>query len=292
MEREQIQPPDGQSFRLFSWKGDIEKVRLHRANGTTRRKKGLGNRWHYHRECELTVITEGKGTRFIGDDAAQLRPPDLVLLGPNLPHFWSSRSSSGYCAQFTFGTSFDTTRLEELNTVSSLIGRAGKGLAFSPGTTTQVAELLGQAEQQSAIRRLATLLEIFDLLIEDGGAEISSIKPAPGHGSIGEAVRYIVENAGDRQLSLQNLLEHIGASKSTFSRQFRNETGQTYSEFVLDVRLEKVRHLLLSTDLNIAEIAYDSGFGCLSSFNQAFRQKWGVSPRDYRQHEDDASTTE
>lgn len=289
MEWEAIKPPSNQSFRLFSWDGDIEKVRLHRADGSSRTVKGLGNRWHFHRECELTIITGGTGTRFIGNDVAHLQTPNLVLLGSNLPHFWATRNCSGYCAQFNFGSDFDLVRLEELTAFVGLIGRAGSGLAFSDQTTQQVAEQFEQAIGQNPLRRLATLLEIFDCLIEDGGQAISSTVPAlsSDDDSIREAVQFIVENAHETNLSLQKVLDHVGASKSSFSRTFRSRVGQTYTDFVLEVRLEKVRHLLLTTESQISEVAYESGFGNLSSFNQAFRRKYGVTPKTFRQRKSD-----
>jgi mannose-6-phosphate isomerase-like protein (cupin superfamily) len=52
---------------------------------------------------ELTLVLQGSGTRFIGDAITHVRAPDLVLIGPDLPHYWDMRNhTSGYAVQFDF----------------------------------------------------------------------------------------------------------------------------------------------------------------------------------------------
>src|SRR5436305_3904972 len=46
--------------------------------------------WHHHPEFELTLTLNSRGQRFIGDNVGPYEDGDLVLVGPNLPHTWSS----------------------------------------------------------------------------------------------------------------------------------------------------------------------------------------------------------
>ncbi|RQP19638.1 MAG: AraC family transcriptional regulator, partial [Parapedobacter sp.] len=51
------------------------------------------NRWHYHREIELIHFEKGNGTQFIGDSICNFSSGDVVLIGSNLPHYWSFDSA-------------------------------------------------------------------------------------------------------------------------------------------------------------------------------------------------------
>lgn len=46
------------------------------------------NLWHYHSELELIYFKEGSGIQFIGDSIQRFKKGDVILLGPNLPHYW------------------------------------------------------------------------------------------------------------------------------------------------------------------------------------------------------------
>ena len=56
--------------------------------GRAVRSSDRGHEWHYHSQMELTLIVQGSGTHFIGDSITHFNAPDLVLIGPNLPHYW------------------------------------------------------------------------------------------------------------------------------------------------------------------------------------------------------------
>ena len=59
---------------------------FHALSVRTLRETHFDPHLHYHPEYQLFVVTEGTGTRFVGDRVQRFGPGDLVLTGPNLPH--------------------------------------------------------------------------------------------------------------------------------------------------------------------------------------------------------------
>ena len=137
-----------------------------------------------------------------------------------------------------------------------------------------------------ALERVSLFLRILCRLQRARAQTLSSIVPQKlaSHKSttIQKAIRYIIENATDESLSLQQVLDHVRLSRATFARHFQLALGQSYTSFVQAIRLEKARNLLFFTDKQITEIAYEVGFSNLSHFNSLFKSRWGVAPSDLR----------
>jgi transcriptional regulator GlxA family with amidase domain len=86
----------------------------------------------------------------------------------------------------------------------------------------------------------------------------------------------------DEPLSLADLARHAGMSVRTFTRRFRDETGETAGAWLIRARVERARHLLETTDLPVDRVASDAGFGTTASLRQHLAAAVGVSPLAYR----------
>jgi len=98
---------------------------------------------------------------------------------------------------------------------------------------------------------------------------------------VGRALRHIERHADDA-LDLDRLAGVAAMSKFHFLRVFRRAIGVTPYQFLLNVRLRRAASRLLSAPDGISTIAYESGFGDLSTFNAAFRARFGLSPGAFR----------
>jgi AraC family transcriptional regulator len=95
------------------------------------------------------------------------------------------------------------------------------------------------------------------------------------------ATEYIDENlCGD--LTVSAIADAVSMSTSHFARAFKQSTGLSPHNYVLERRIEKAKALLRDTDLAMGEIANRIGFCAASHFSVAFARSVGATPRDYR----------
>lgn len=92
-----------------------------------------------------------------------------------------------------------------------------------------------------------------------------------------KAVNYIEKHCTE-DIFLRDVANHVNISPNYFSMIFKKEMGVVFSEFLLNIRLEKSKVLLKKKGIKIYEVAYKAGFNNNQYFNRIFKQKYGVTP--------------
>jgi AraC-like DNA-binding protein len=277
---EKVTVPEGASWALLDRKLD----------------DGIPFQWHYHPEFELTLTLNSRGQRYIGDSIAAYDDGDLVLLGPNLPHTWCSaerisdrRPHHALVMWFTeeWGARL-TGPLAEMRGVAAMLGRAGRGIAFSAAAAGKVRPAIEAIPRQQPAARLLGLIGVLAALAEDEAAQ-----PIAGPGS-----SRVAAHTPDKA-RIERVLDHIHAhyrepiavetlaalaclSPSGFHRLFRRHTRLTASDYVAELRIGQACSLLINTTRPIAHVADDVGYRNLANFNRQFRAQKGMTPRAFR----------
>jgi two-component system response regulator YesN len=82
--------------------------------------------------------------------------------------------------------------------------------------------------------------------------------------------------------TLAEIADYVELNASYFSNLFKTETGMNFSEYLLNVRMDKAKELLRDPKIKIYEIGQLVGYEDAVSFGRAFKKKWGISPKEYR----------
>ena len=92
---------------------------------------------------------------------------------------------------------------------------------------------------------------------------------------------YIVTHLTE-DISIRVLAQLVGLSPWHFARTFKQSAGVSPHRFVLESRVERVKHLLAETELPVAQIAVAAGFGDQSHCSRWFRELVGITPSRFR----------
>lgn len=86
----------------------------------------------------------------------------------------------------------------------------------------------------------------------------------------------------DEDFGIVQLCREMGMSRSQFYSKIKALTGQSAALYLRAVRLEKAKQMLLQTDLNVSEVAFEVGFRTSGYFTQSFTEEMGMSPTAFR----------
>lgn len=97
-----------------------------------------------------------------------------------------------------------------------------------------------------------------------------------------KAKRYIADHYEDEDLSLLKVAEYVGLNEKYFTNRFTKETGETFSTYVTELRMQKAKELLRTTTFKIYEISQMVGYHNVEHFNRMFKKLNGITPAQYR----------
>ena len=251
-------------------------------------------RWHFHDEYELHLITATCGKAFVGDWIGPFQPGHLVLCGPRLPHNWISYDiPGGGVAERDLVIQFRHEPIEraaqvvpELAEVMPLLDRARHGIEFF-GISERGREHWLSVRHSRGLARFAAFCDFLaDLARCTDYRLLSNVQMQGKDDDAGlEQINAIVDRiTGDLAgpFLASTAAAELGMSESRFSRFFRRATGNTFTDFVNLVRVNRACQLLMESDRQVTRICYEVGFNNVANFNRRFREIKGMTPSEFR----------
>jgi AraC family L-rhamnose operon regulatory protein RhaS len=161
------------------------------------------------------------------------------------------------------------------------------GLALARRVAELADRMLAEARDQPSgwwpCRTRSFLIEmLFSIVTEyESPPELASIPEDLAD----DLVRRFFIQVGSRyaeKLTVEDLARELGTNRTTLQDRVSSATGKSVAECVSGIRLDAARMLLTDTLLPIAEVAERSGYADTSSFTRAFRQRFGMPPKEFR----------
>ena len=95
----------------------------------------------------------------------------------------------------------------------------------------------------------------------------------------------INNNLSNSDLCVDMIADEAGISRVHLNRKMKELTGQTPYDYIRSIRLKRAAQLLAEGDANVSEVMYACGFSNAASFSTVFKKAYGMSPREYMEHQ-------
>lgn len=249
----------------------------------------LSQAWHFHPEVEICFTKKSSGKRFVGNDISNYEDNDLVLLGSNLPHGFTTEMK---CVQYVIHLNQDFFSNDfylkpEFRNIKLMLSRAQRGLVFQGETTKSAKKVIKKIMKTDGFTQLLHLLELLHILSEsDEVVEICSKEyaldfRAANLNRVKVVYNHILDNYM-KDIRIKEIASLINLTEAAFFKFIKKETKKTFTQIINEFRINHATKLLMTTDKTIAEICFECGYNNISYFNRKFKEIILKTPNEFR----------
>lgn len=250
-----------------------------------------------HETFEMVYIKSGEGLFEIGDQKVQVGSNDIVIIKPHQHHKLNVTADGG-CDFIVLYFKFmnqahhamsETSLADFINFVS---GReSGAFIKLKVSQKNDIIGLLNRILKEKSSDQLGSdllnylmLMELFVLISRALKAEWeNSIKnKSPKIKELMQSAIRFVHNNYEREISITDIAKYVFLSPSYFTRAFKEDTGVSPMQYLLNIRIKRACELLIETDMKVGDIAHSVGFSNQQRFNDMFKKQTKMTPMQYR----------
>lgn len=243
---------------------------------------------HLHKHAEVIYLLEGSMTVSIDAHTRELAPGNAAFCFPNSVHSYATTSGSlAYILMFDIGLAGDFTK---------------KLMKYIPADPFIPCEKVHPEVPECLRAMYAQSQKFYDMKDDADYGKLAikgyiqvciarllaamALNPA-GDASEAEFAKgmlaYIMQNFKNSGLSLNQMAADLGVSAPYISHIFSKRIGIRYNDYLNTCRVQYARQLISDTDRYITDIAYESGFGDIRTFNRVFKKVTGLTPSESKE---------
>lgn len=254
--------------------------------------------WHWHPEIELTLVMEGEIIYQANDSLYHLKAGEGLFCNTNVLHSGHGNGSADcsylsvtFHPRLLYGYSSSVMQTKYMNHILKSPSLASIHLVSEKDWQRRILEgiekirLLNREHPASEELKIQiALLQIWQELYEH--VEISETGFAE-NGRDTERIRRIMEYIQAHyaeKITLEELAEQIHLCRSESCRLFKRYMKESMFDYLLDYRIERSLELLRRPELDVTQIAGQTGFTSPGYFSKIFKRKMGFTPLEYRKN--------
>lgn len=260
--------------------------------------RGFTYPWHFHSEYELMFVEQGYGKCLVGDSIIDYRAGDLIFFGSGLPHCMQNcpeaEENEAYhvCGvniqlekdfmQYSF------SHYTQFASIRSLLEKAHRGIRFPLAGRSEIADCLKRIPVAHGVEQMIEILRLLQALSAFPRKQFAASPnylPDPsvfGDKKIEKIIAYLNKRY-TQPVSLGEIASYTAMNEAAFCRYFKQETGKTFKQYILDMRIGYACKLLAAGRMNVSQISLECGFESTAHFNRIFKRLTGMTPTAYRE---------
>ena len=236
-------------------------------------------------EYQLLYITEGEGLfRSKHVKETPLREGDMFLLCPDERHSYHPRQETGWKSYWIGfkGRNMDERVKEGFLSVEKPI--------YHVGYSSEIEQLYKQA-YETAVNEPPFAQQMMAGIVNHMVGVMYALERSIElnknytHRDMIDRARMRIREALESNLTIQQIAEEMSVSYSNFRKLFKEYTGLSPAVYQQDLKLQRAKELLSTTNMSVKEIAYRLNFDSPDYFSAKFKIKTGRKPSEMRKHD-------
>lgn len=247
---------------------------------------------HLHSQVELVLVEKGSAQVFVDGNQMIISEGSGILVSPHTIHRFYSDNPENKISSFVFSTEFipDFKGFFESAKVPYVILDKNRCPEFA---LAQIKYLVDFSHSYSVgktvVKGLMTAL-LSGMMPAYSGGEFPKYNDRSSNFEICRQLLLYIDSNISQDLSLEKISKALNIVPSYVSTVFSRSFNISLNTYITQKRISVAKALLMNSPKTITEIAFDSGFSSIRSFNRRFKESEGVTPSEFRDSFMKAST--
>ncbi len=240
-------------------------------------RDSLYKTWHTTGANMIIYIKEGRGSIVFADSVFEIKKGVLCFVDGNCQHYTLPSDPNNYARHKVF---FNDNILKSGCDILKIDNIAKTTAVFAkiPADVQNEVEssFLKLNDSGDYATRLLSVLQLLNFI-----SRYATKDSTPSQNFALTVMGYINTHFHDN-ISIDDVCEAVHMSKYHFCRKFKEQTGQTFMEYLLKTRIVQATEFLTKTDMPVGDISDRCGFSSVSYFCRVFKEHTGKSPLQFK----------